>query len=164
VNTIQDFFKLGMKRTIPPLIDPPANSVAINLGGGNNPFGAKNYQPPEWFAGQPLSEKDGSVGLIHAYHFFEHLDLHLIIKVLQECYRVLRADGVLQIVVPHAMAEGTHQDLSHLTNWTEDSFKNLFQNEYYDRGLLPRFIVHSAYVMGVNWRNMAVFFQLVRGT
>ncbi len=159
--SIQDFFRLGMKRDIPQLIPAPPNLPQINLGGGNNPFGAKNYQLPEWTAGERLDERDGSVGLIHAYHFFEHLDFDTVLNVLEECHRVLDPVGVLQIVVPHAMSEGTHQDLSHKTLWTDDSFRNLYKNQYYDRGELPAFTVHAAFIMGINWRNMAVFFQLV---
>lgn len=161
--SIQDFFALGMKRKIAPLLEPPPNSKAINLGGGNNAFGAKNYQPPEWYANSPIPEPDNSVGLIHAYHFFEHLNFPTVQFVLRECHRVLLPEGVLQIVVPHAMAEGTHQDLSHETNWTEDSIRNLYQNVYYDRGELPAFRVHAGFVMGVTWRNMAVFLQMVKG-
>lgn len=53
-------------------------------------------------ASGPWHWEDNSVDGIAASHIFEHLDAHLLQKVLEQCYRVLKPGGVLRCTVPDA--------------------------------------------------------------
>ena len=43
---------------------------------------------------------DESVGKIYTSHFIEHIPKYKGLFFLQECYRVLKIDGVMRLVVP----------------------------------------------------------------
>jgi SAM-dependent methyltransferase len=45
---------------------------------------------------------DGTVDVIYSSHFFEHVFRHETVKILGECYRVLKRDGIIRIVLPDA--------------------------------------------------------------
>lgn len=44
---------------------------------------------------------DESVSEIRSDHFFEHLELSTVVYILEECYRVLLPNGLLDFSVPH---------------------------------------------------------------
>lgn len=50
------------------------------------------------FEGFPLP--DDSVDAIYASHTFEHISIYRILKVMSECHRVLRKNGILRVIVP----------------------------------------------------------------
>ena len=68
---------------------------------------------------------DGSVAVIHAYHFLEHLEKP--VAMLAECQRVLRPGGVMNIVVPYYTSQMMAHDLTHRHAFCEDTWKITFQ-------------------------------------
>jgi predicted SAM-dependent methyltransferase len=139
----------------------------LNLGAGYRDIGQSQPMGFEqgWNADTMqlpfgTSEVDG----IWAHGFFEHV--RDVPKVLWECQRVLRVGGVLNIVVPHGRSEIAVEDLTHKQFIVEHSWRNLFQNEYYDAGHgLPgrwQLRLHANFMMAVAYRNMALFSQFVK--
>lgn len=163
MNTIQNFFELGMKRVIPSLL-PEINMTGffrINLGAGNSVIGGtENVDYPEWDADKDrLPFEDESVSFIHAYHLLEHCKEP--VKVLQECQRVLITGGVMQIVVPYYTSQMAAHDLDHKHVFCEETWKNLFDTSYYDKNKIEwKFRIHANFIMGVVERNMCLMTQL----
>jgi SAM-dependent methyltransferase len=48
----------------------------------------------------PLPLNDRSIDLIYSSHFFEHIPRRNIPYFLSECYRVLKVDGIIRLVMP----------------------------------------------------------------
>lgn len=160
--TFQRFFQLAMKREVPDILVPEGGR-AIELGPGGNPVpGATGLDLPEWDGDrEPLPFPDGSVAVIHAYHFLEHLEDP--IRLLREAQRVLRTGGVMNICVPYYSSNMQSQDLTHRHSFTETTWQNLFRNDYYSHRregwkLRDRFNL----IAGVVERNLALLTQLVR--
>ena len=59
----------------------------------------------------PFPFETGSVELIRMDHVLEHLENQ--VKVLKECYRILKPQGVLLIRCPHASYYLTHTNFYH---------------------------------------------------
>lgn len=70
----------------------------------------------------PLPFADGQLDGVFTSHFFEHLTFEENLYLWNEIYRCLRVGGRLEVIVPHAQSYGALTDLSHKTNWTEDTF------------------------------------------
>ena len=64
--------------------------------------------------------KNNSVGVLKAYHIFEHLKDP--IHVMNEAYRVLAPGGWLFVEVPSTDGRGAFQDPSHVSFWNANSF------------------------------------------
>ena len=77
-----------------------------------------------WKAGEPFVELDNEVEFIKAYNFFEHIDGDTAIKVLNECWRVLKKNCELEIVVPKAGTEEDFSDPTHKSHWTKKTFES----------------------------------------
>ena len=71
---LEELFWLGMDRNIPTLQNQ-SKGLALNLGAGNKVI--EDTIPldyPNWDADiEPLPFVAGEVGVIHAYHFLEHI-------------------------------------------------------------------------------------------
>jgi predicted SAM-dependent methyltransferase len=104
------------------------------------------------------------VDLIWALHFFEHLHGDNVVLMLRECERVLRIGGLLNICVPHRLGAMAYQDLNHKSFFTEDTWRNTMENEYYgDKSQEPwRLRVWFNVIMGINERNLALLTQMVK--
>lgn len=166
-KTIQQMFALGMKRDINHLIADGEH--VVNLGAGNAKMeGAINLDLPDWDAEHdPLPFAHESKDTIHAYHLFEHLTARGVVRLLLECQRVLRVDGVLNVLVPHRLGQMAYQDLDHKTFWCEETWKVLMNNPHYVRMYDPvgegwRFEINTNFIMGLNERNLALLTQLVK--
>ncbi len=96
----------------------------INLGAG------RNWQKFNWIGidkldGNFLNEKsklpfkENSIKFIYSSHFFEHISDDCAKNLFKEIKRVLRADGLLRIVVPNF--ELLHQSLIHEDRTLMDS-------------------------------------------
>ena len=88
--TLQELFKIGMKREIPDLI--PVSTPMINLGAGTQtiPY-AINLDYPEWDAERDaIPCGDLSIETVYAFHFLEHLPGESVISILREVERVLK--------------------------------------------------------------------------
>lgn len=114
------------------------DEVIINLGAGKKFIdGTHPIDYPDWKAGEPLPFSDSSVDHIVAYHFFEHLTKDEVVATLREVERVLKPSRFMIVVSPHWSSEAAHQDLDHKSFWSESTWKNLFNNPYYE-GTMPR--------------------------
>ncbi len=158
----QRLFKLAMKREVP-YIKTPLSGIRLNLGAGNSRIpGVQSLDYPEWDADvDPLGWGDETISEIHAYHFLEHCKEP--VKVLQECQRVLREDGVMNICVPYYSAAINSQDLDHKHSFTEETWKTLFNNQYYDKNKIEwKFDIGLNMICGIVERNLCLLTQLIK--
>ncbi len=162
--SIESIFQLGMKRTINnPLSGVGFGDVEINLGCGNSPLdGCLNYDYPEWDANTtPIVHGNNTVDVIHAYHFLEHCKDP--VKMLLDCQRVLVPGGHMNIVVPYYTSQMACHDLDHKHFFTEETWKTLFNNPYYDKNEIEwKFKIHLNIIIGVVERNLCLMTQLVK--
>lgn len=167
-NDVMELFEIGMDRpdAATQWVSPP-QGVWLNLGAGKKLVeGSKPVDLPEWDANQDRIPFDTQrVDGIYAFHFLEHVDRP--IDVLIDCQRVLKPGGVMNIVVPYGAEDCWLQDLTHKHVFIEDTWKNLFNNPYYDRrgmeGFRWKFEVTFNMVMGLNRRNLVLVTQLQKG-
>lgn len=162
---IQSLFTLGMKRYINSTIQP--GEVVINLGSGNSPMQAAiNLDLPDWEATRDWLSPfaDEAIDTIFAFHFLEHLTGEQVIKMLRDCERVLKYGGTMNIVVPHRLGSMAFQDIDHKSFFTEETFRTLFDNPYYDknREFKWKLAINYSIIMGVAERNLAVVTQLYK--
>lgn len=161
--TIAQWMRIAWAREVPTPLPMPAGTT-LNLGAGYRNIGSSIPLDLEhgWDANnEPLDMRyePGSIAGIWAHGFFEHVRNP--IAVLRGCEAVLEPGGVLNIVVPHGLSDMWAEDLTHEKRFTEDTFRNLFGNPYYDAGDWA-FDIHTCFIMGVAWRNLALFTQLVK--
>ena len=79
---------------------------------------------------------DGAVDAVHSYHFLEHLDA--LDRIVAECARVLRPDGVLHAVVPHFSNPYFHSDYTHRRTFGLYTFSYLAEDPLFRRRV-PRY-------------------------
>jgi SAM-dependent methyltransferase len=170
--SVQELFQLGMKRKLetifePSSVSPPKQPLVLNLGSGNSPMPQTvSLDYPAWNAEcDPLPYDEGEVDAIYAFHFFEHLSGKHVIELLRECQRVLRRGGLLTVVIPHRLGQMAYQDLDHKSYWTEETWRVLFSNPYYNKNREEpwKFLVSFNAIVGVNERNLALCSQLIKG-
>lgn len=157
---IQEYFKLGMKKEIPDLLDN--YGFQIDLGPGQSPTpGCDVYlEYPEWDADtMPLPFEDNSVDVIHMYHFLEHV--RDAVAMLRECERVLKVGGHMNIVVPHGMSQIGTGCLDH-KQWITEETWDMFDNVGFDKLGFWKLKVHANFICGVVWRSLAVCTQIVK--
>jgi SAM-dependent methyltransferase len=161
--TIQELFKMGMKRDLSEIREPGPGEV-LDLGAGNEGIDwATPLDLPGWDAELcDIPRKDESVAAIYAFHFFEHFTGRRAIKLLRECERVLVPGGVLTIVVPHRLGSMAFHDLDHKSFWCEDTLKTLLGNPYYDKHGEWKMSVTFSMIAGVVERNLCLMAQLVK--
>lgn len=163
----QTLFSLGLDRELPKLLHPP-QGLSFDLGASGSKVapGAVPLGLPDWsWPRDRIPCADGQAGIVHAYHFMEHLTGEEAIDMLWEVQRVLRVGGIFQFCIPWAKAEIAHQDLTHKSFWTESSFKMLMRNPYYDpsaRDKLWQFREHFLLLGGIVERNICLMGQLVK--
>ena len=72
---------------------------------------------------------------IYLRHVIEHFYLNDFEKILNECFRILTSDGVLQITVPHAFSISAFTDPTHKQFFTFGSghfWDKKYQKSYYN--------------------------------
>jgi predicted SAM-dependent methyltransferase len=81
------------------------NSPSILLS--RLPLGKRIFRTPDWPRGvlradvrKRIPFSDSSVSYIYSSHTFEHFTYEESLAVARECFRVLKAGGILRIVVP----------------------------------------------------------------
>lgn len=72
-----------------------------------------------------LPFEDNSVDFIRTEHFLEHLTADEGIFFLNECWRILKKDSKIHIIVPHALKNKGAFVLTHRCYYTEDTFIDL---------------------------------------
>lgn len=171
----RELAELALSRDIGELKQPPKQGVTVCIG----ETGWRKSDPnstvlglPDWcFPVDAIPLDDGTVKLIHAYHFLEHLTGHDAIKFLVEAQRVLKVGGILQYGIPYYKSELASQDLTHKSFWTESSFKMLLENDWYNpldqvEGIDPEFKftlkIQSQCIIGVVERNLMLIGQLIK--
>ena len=162
IKDIQQLFQMGMDRTIPAMAEIP-EGLCLNIGAGNKVF--PEYHPldlPDWDADtMAIPFEDESVAHIIAFHFLEHCREP--VRLLQEFQRVLVPGGVATIVVPYYSSAIAAQDLDHKHSFTEETWKTLFKNQYYDKNRVDwKFEVHLNIIIGIVERNVCLMSQLVK--
>jgi SAM-dependent methyltransferase len=65
---------------------------------------------------------DRSVDRIFARHFFEHFTYEQLKIILSECFRILKDDGEMEIIVPHYSCISAYQDPTHRLFFTQRTF------------------------------------------
>ncbi len=83
----------------------------------------------------PWPLETNSCSLILMSHLWEHISPKMSFPVMAEMWRVLRADGQLQLTTPHGMSHGYLQDPSHMNPAVEQTW------EYFD----PAFNLFKTY-------------------
>ena len=163
---IEDWFRIGMARNVPAPLPMPVGRH-LNLGAGNKQIGQAIPLDLEhgWDANKELIPcADETVAGIWANHFLEHVKNP--VAVLRECERVLEVGGVLNVVLPHAMSQLKAADITHEWNhnFTEETWRHLIGNQYFTAptGTAWALRVHTCFIMGVSWANLALFTQLVK--
>lgn len=76
-----------------------------------------------------LPYDDNSVDLILASHVFEHI--HNLIPLVNECYRVLKSGGVLNVAVPNVAFMEAFQDPTHCRFFTEFTWRYWIKDDFY---------------------------------
>lgn len=135
--------------------------ISLNLGAGNKVIpNAIPLDLPEWNADvDDIPCHDDSVQQIYAYHFLEHVKEP--VRILQECQRVLIPGGIMNICVPYYSSAIAHQDLDHKHFFTEETWKTLFRNKYYNKNKIEwRFEITFNLIAGIVERNICLFTQL----
>lgn len=87
---------------------------------------------------KPLPTPDNSMSVIYTSHLLEHLYLGEARRLLQECFRVLEAGGVLRVVVPDLYAIILEYSEGKLISDTSDPIHTLNRADRLNRRLLLR--------------------------
>ena len=80
-----------------------------------------------WDAKDPLPFFDNSADFIEAHNFFEHVERKYWIQIFNECHRVLKPTGSLEIVIPNAERDIglAMADITHVSLWVRGTLKYL---------------------------------------
>lgn len=106
--------------------------IKLNLGCGPKPRHLDGYvnidilerNEPDMIldAEQGLPFEDGSVEIIVANDFLEHVHPDKVIFVVEEIHRVLRDGGVFRSFTPSTDGRGAFQDPTHRSFWNRNSW------------------------------------------
>jgi hypothetical protein len=163
----QYLFALGMKRKLPDLLTCN-EGLRFDVGstGKYVVSNATPLGPPKWqWPRDGIPANNECVGELHAYHFLEHLSGEDAISFLREVERVLiPACGVFNFSIPYYSTVLANQDLEHKSFWSEETFRNLFENDTYLRlSAGPwKLHIHFLIIAGVVSRNLALVGQIVK--
>jgi hypothetical protein len=159
----QTLFALGMKRYLPELKECEGPAFDVGASGKYVAPGAIPLGAPTWvFPRDKIPVADDSAATLHAYHFFEHLSGDVAVAFLREVERVLIPErGVLNFSIPYYSTPLAAQNLDHKSQWCEDTFKNLFTDDTYDRGAW-QLRVHFLLIAGIVQTNLCVIGQIVK--
>jgi len=99
---------------------------------------------------------------VRAHHILEHLDNDKRIFIMGEIWRVLRQEGILDVVVPSTDGRGAFQDPTHKSFWNENSFlyftEDNLRNTY---GIQARFeVLELKTVVNDQWKIATVVGKL----
>ncbi len=72
--------------------------------------------------------KDNSIDLIWSRGFFEHIEN--VYKVMEDCWRILKPNGILIINTPHFSSAGAHYVFDHKSFWGYSSLIPWLAGEY----------------------------------
>jgi len=81
-----------------------------------------------------LPYEDGSVDMVRAHDFLEHIPIGKVIGVMEEIWRVLKPGGIFESMTPSTDGRGAFQDPTHVSFWnmnswfyyTHEDYRNLY--------------------------------------
>lgn len=153
-TTLRDHVAIAMVKDMNFELTPARDSgVYLQLGAGHKLIkGWINLDYPEWDAADGLEEfDDNSVDGIASYHTLDHLQAP--IPLLADIQRVLRTGGWFVNIVPHYASELYAADLTHVSQFATDTWRNVFSTRHYD---------HAAVVGHTEWR-LHIEFNMIMG-
>lgn len=159
---ITAMMRLVTARSIPEWV-PDLPGETLNLGAGTKHINsALELDLPRWDADtMPIPFPDESISNIYAIHFLEHVRDP--VNMLQECQRVLIDGGHLNVGLPYYSSQIAHHDLDHKSFWCEDTWHQLFQNDYYSKNHEGwQFKIGTNLIFGLVERNIMLITQLIR--
>jgi SAM-dependent methyltransferase len=163
-ESLLGFSQMGLDRVIPGWVPFDPDYPILNLGPGNKIVdGTVALDWPDWDADlEPIPYDDNNIGGIIATHFLEHLNDPR--PAIREAGRVLRSGCPFNILVPHGQSLSYLQDLDHNTPFVIDTWKNLLENPYYDKGREEpfQFRIGANFLFGVKESNLALVTQLIK--
>lgn len=77
---------------------------------------------------EKLDLPDGSVGLMRAVEFFEHVPAK--VPLINELYRLLAPGGMLLVMSPSSDGRGAYQNPAHVAHYNENSFWYYTDDQY----------------------------------
>lgn len=85
---------------------------------------------------------DNSVDEIKADSILEHIEFNDdFVFIMNECYRVLKPDGVMYIRVPHWRGHSRHKDPTHCRDFDEKTFSYLESSNRWKYGFIKNWRV-----------------------
>jgi GT2 family glycosyltransferase len=69
-----------------------------------------------------LPYDDNSIDIVRADDFLEHISMDLVIRVMEEIWRVLRPGGIFESSTPSTDGRGAFQDPTHRSFWNRNSW------------------------------------------
>jgi hypothetical protein len=162
--TFQQLFALGMKRRLPELLTCQGKSFDVGASGKYVAPGAIPLGPPLWvWPRDKIPCSDNEAATVHCYHFLEHLTGDDAISFLREVERVLIPDrGVFNFSVPYFSSVLAAQNLEHKSQWCEETFRNLFEDDTYEHSGKWRLKVRFLLIAGIVGRNMCLIGQIIK--
>jgi len=159
--SLVSIFNLGMYRKHPEPL-PDKTGLVLNLGPGEKHIdGSVPLEYPEWDAEyDSIPFADGTVDMIHCYHFLEHIQNTWMI--LDEIHRVLRHHGHINIVVPYYSSQLQAQDPDHKKAFTENTWRTIFDSTRYKKDKSRPLKVYTNFIMGDCEKNLVLITQLVK--
>jgi predicted SAM-dependent methyltransferase len=73
---------------------------------------------------------DNSVDEVRAHDALEHISSSRCIYVMEEIYRVLKPNGILDLMIPSTDGRGAFQDFTHKSYWNQNSFFYFMNDDY----------------------------------
>lgn len=110
-----------------------SNNLRVEVGSGDHDHWRKGYihldindngQDIVWDITKGLPFRDNSCEMIYASHCFEHILRPDLINVLNECWRCIKPNGMLWVVVP-AYNSASGLIIPHYTQFDENTFSHL---------------------------------------
>ncbi|MHA1225146.1 MAG: class I SAM-dependent methyltransferase [Candidatus Hodarchaeales archaeon] len=104
-----------------------------------------------WDITKGLPFSDDTFTRVKAHSVLEHLSSYDLLYVMRECHRVLKKDGILDIVVPIAGTDTSFRDPTHQSFFTENTFSYFTKVKptYYDINPGHKFEIVKAEEKGV---------------
>lgn len=131
-------------------MEPEVKLIKLDLGAGQNP--REGFEGVDLCEGSkhrvnlfrfPWPFDTSSVDEIHTSHFLEHVPMEqvddsglpvnpgegqdLLFKLMDECYRILKPNGVITIIVPNARSNRGFQDPTHRRFFVAETFLYFFK-------------------------------------
>lgn len=73
---------------------------------------------------------DSTIDEVRAHDALEHISSDRCIYVMEEIYRVLKPNGILDFFTPSSDGRGAYQDFTHKSAWNQNSLWYFMKDEY----------------------------------